>query len=138
MAYRRVHIFEILFLLLKNQSIWPINIILLCTQIQDFFKDHFLFIGLKKVVALEVLEKEIKGLQRKKGLKKGKIWSWQLSVLYTWNFALFKCKIKLRKKMQSFFIIAKVNVGLIRGICRVNSHSDLNVKTLHAEMIYFY
>ena len=65
MAYRRVHNFWDP-ILLKNQSIWPINIILLCTQIQDFFKDHFLFIGLKKVLALEVLEKEIKEDYREK------------------------------------------------------------------------
>ena len=29
------------------------------------------------------------------------------------NFAIFKYKIKLRKKMQFFLVIAKVNVGLI-------------------------
>ena len=34
--------------------------------------------------------------------------------------------------MQSFFIIAKYD------IYGVNSHSELNVKTLHAEMIHFH
>ena len=31
------------------------------------------------------------------------------------NFAIFKYKIKLRKKIQSFFIVRKVNVGLIEA-----------------------
>ena len=36
--------------------------------------------------------------------------------------------------MRSFLKIAKVNLRNYR----VNSHSELNVKTLHAEMIHFH
>ena len=45
-------------------------------QIQDFFKSHFCFIGyeqcIKKFLAPEVLEKEIRGLKRRKRIKEDK------------------------------------------------------------------
>ena len=76
MTYRRAHDIETLFLILKNQSIWPIKITLLYMWIQDSFKGYVLFIGyepfIKKVLALEVLEvleKDIKVLTRKETIK---------------------------------------------------------------------
>ena len=50
---------------------------------------------------------------------------------------IFKCKIKLWKKLQSFFKNSQSKRWLNRGIYGVNPHRELNVKTLHAEVIHF-
>ena len=63
---------------------------------------------------LEVLEKDIRGLKRKERIgEEKKNEAENFCVIYMWYFVIFKYKIKLRKKMQFIFIIAKVNIGLI-------------------------
>ena len=65
-------------------------------------------------LALEVLEKDIKGLKRKERIREQKkIEAENFCIIYMRNFAIFKYKIKLRKKMQFFLVIAKINVALI-------------------------
>ena len=63
---------------------------------------------------LEVLEKDIIGLKRKERIgEEKKNEAENFCIIYLRYFAIFKYKIKLRKKMQFIFIIAKVNIGLI-------------------------
>ena len=93
---------------------------------KSFSNFHFLFIScIKEVLAPEVLEKDIKGLKRKKGLKKRKVWYWKLCVIYMWNFAISKYKIKVRKKMQSFLHNSKSKYWLNWGIYGLNSPETL-------------
>ena len=67
-----------------------------------------------QVLALEVLEKDIIGLKRKERIgEEKKNEAENFCIIYLRYFAIFKYKIKLRKKMQFIFIIAKVNIGLI-------------------------
>ena len=65
-----------------------------------------------QVLALEVLEKN-RGLKRKERIGEEKKMKQKTCVIYMRYFAIFKYKTKLRKKMQFFFIIAKVNIGII-------------------------
>ena len=65
-----------------------------------------------QVLALEVLEKNrIK--EKRKDWRRKKNEAENFCVIYMRYFAIFKYKTKLRKKMQFFFIIAKVNIGII-------------------------
>ena len=69
-----------------------------------------------QVLALEVLEvlEKDRGLKRKERIgEEKKNEAENFCVIYMRYFAIFKYKIKLRKKMQFIFIIAKVNIGLI-------------------------
>ena len=65
-----------------------------------------------QVLALEVLEKNrIK--EKRKDWRRKKNEAENFCVIYMRYFAIFKYKTKLRKKMQFFFIIAKINIGII-------------------------
>ena len=57
--------FETLSLIIKNKSIWPIKLSFYKYNTRFFQRSLFI-----QVLSLEVLEKDIKGLKRKEGLKK--------------------------------------------------------------------
>ena len=58
--------FETLFLILQNQSIWPIKIILLYRQIKDSFRGCFLFLGYWTCIRRgSSLETDVKGFKRR-------------------------------------------------------------------------